>query len=236
MTTATEKTIAVAGGVQLFIDVSDPTNYRLKVRIDGVDTELVQNTLDKDNNFTIKLADTTGVAGKTLAIKGSDTGIGLIGGQVRLQSGRGSDSNGVVFSEGEGNPDFFQAFWEGGQSPIVTVVGTGGGTPVLKFQQGDGNIQGTGGIYIDALGSYMFLRIGAGTAVIARLGPAGMRLSTDAAVPVEKLEVDGKIQFKAVAVPGGNPPAGNFWLYMSSADNKLYCKGPSGTVTPLGNP
>lgn len=38
------------------------------------------------------------------------------------------------------------------------------------------------------------------------------------------------------ATAPGTPPAGQFYFYMDSADNKLKCKGPSGTVTVLGNP
>lgn len=32
------------------------------------------------------------------------------------------------------------------------------------------------------------------------------------------------------------PPVGQFVIYMDSADNKLKCKGPSGTITVLGLP
>jgi len=34
----------------------------------------------------------------------------------------------------------------------------------------------------------------------------------------------------------GTPAAGEFYIYMDSADSKLKCKGPSGTVTTIGNP
>ncbi len=184
-------------------------------------------------NASFGMPATTGITGKTLTIKGQDTDVGHIGGQLKLQSGRGYDSNGVVFAEGDGNADFFQAFSEGGASPQVAIVGNGSGTPILKFLQGDGVITGLG--YLDATQSYMFGRVSSGT-IVYRLGVAGMRLSTDAGVPVEKLEVDGKIQLKAVAAPGGSPPAGNFWIYMDVADSTLKCKGPSGTVTPIGAP
>ena len=38
------------------------------------------------------------------------------------------------------------------------------------------------------------------------------------------------------AVAPGTPPAGQFYIYMDSADNTLKAKGPSGTVTPLAVP
>ena len=50
---------------------------------------------------------------------------------------------------------------------------------------------------------------------------------TNAATPVVAL---------LAGVAPGTPPAGQFYIYMDSADNTLKAKGPAGTVTPLAVP
>ena len=43
------------------------------------------------------------------------------------------------------------------------------------------------------------------------------------------------LQISACTAPS-TPAAGLFYLYMDTSDSKFKCKGPSGTVTTLGNP
>lgn len=47
--------------------------------------------------------------------------------------------------------------------------------------------------------------------------------------------VSGFMDLLSITAPA-TPPAGHFRLYMNSADNKLYAKGPSGTITALALP
>jgi hypothetical protein len=49
------------------------------------------------------------------------------------------------------------------------------------------------------------------------------------------LTVQKSLELTAEAEPA-TPAAGFFDIYMNVSDNKLYAKGPSGTVTPLALP
>ncbi|HXI85271.1 MAG TPA: hypothetical protein VNL17_14415 [Verrucomicrobiae bacterium] len=50
-----------------------------------------------------------------------------------------------------------------------------------------------------------------------------------------RFDSNGAFRLSAIAIPG-TPAAATFYIFIDSADNKLKCKGPSGTVTTLGNP
>ena len=45
-----------------------------------------------------------------------------------------------------------------------------------------------------------------------------------------------QINLVGIDAPTSNPTAGTFFIYVDKADNKLKCRGPSGTVTTLGLP
>lgn len=160
----------------------------------AVTTPTVIIDIDEGNNDVVLRVPgpTSGRTGRAFTLKAQDTDVGNIGGSMSYQSGRGFDSNGHQWFEGEGNSAFLQAFSEGGANPIFTIIGNGSGTPQFKFQQGDGELIGTGGMYLTATADYIFARVSS-THYCFRLGSIGsngaMRVGDSTAPSLECLEV-----------------------------------------------
>lgn len=78
-----------------------------------------------------------------------------------------------------------------------------------------------------------------GTAAIARLSNGAQDVMTIDSAGGSLTVIGGllthNISTAMIAAPA-SPPAGQFYIYMNSADNKLYAKGPGGTVTTLALP
>jgi hypothetical protein len=153
-----------------------------------------------------------------------------------IPAGRSVPAWNLTSSPGNGWDDFL-AFLDGGTwtpaiagltvtaaQPTIAVVSGGGvdQAPVFEWLR---NTVASWVSYIDAVGNLVHS--------VNPVGFADNQLGAQARVGL--ISTGGISIAKGSSAPAA-PPAGFFYLYMDPADNKLKCKGSSGTVTILGNP
>lgn len=162
----------------------------------NADCEIVPTLIDGDADYTIKMATSTGATGKAINIFGQNTQVGFTGGQVRIASGSGTDSNGVVIAERTtgsetASSDIVQFFAQGGTVGQLTMCGGSSGV----FQQlGPGlsvvRIGSTTAEMILDAGTDLFIRVSNQANTVFRAGP-GQTLAFHGTAPQAKQSISG---------------------------------------------